>query len=165
MHMQQRSFSRLFVAIVSLWCVGFMFGPALELSLAGTQSSSLIYEGICHQDPARSFSWFGAQWAVCHRCSAIYLAFAVGVFAAVLSGRVSLTTLPRPLVIALLLLPIIVDGTADLVGLRSSDLMSRLLTGGLTGAVLAMVVVPVLHDALPKLMRADVSPFPGGHDA
>ena len=165
MRMQHHSFVRLFLLLVIVWCLGFTVGPVVENLVAGTQNTSVIYQGICHQDAARSFSWFGSQWSVCHRCSAIYLAFAIVALAVVFRGRSSLETLPRPWVIGALLLPIVLDGTADFIGIRSADLASRLVTGGLAGAVLAVVIIPILDDALHKLSAVNVSPSPGGHDA
>lgn len=38
-----------------------------------------FWSGVCHQSPERSFHWFGAPLAVCHRCAGLYLGFALGV--------------------------------------------------------------------------------------
>jgi uncharacterized membrane protein len=44
--------------------------------------SSLLYalfDPVCHQIPERSFHLAGAPLAVCHRCSGLYLGFALGI--------------------------------------------------------------------------------------
>jgi uncharacterized membrane protein len=41
-----------------------------------------LYSGLCHQDPARSFTINGWPAAVCVRCLGIYLGAALGVIAA-----------------------------------------------------------------------------------
>jgi len=37
-----------------------------------------FFSRLCHQDPARSFYWWGAPLAVCVRCLGIYLGAAAG---------------------------------------------------------------------------------------
>ncbi len=164
--MRHTSLSRLLVLLILLWSVGFSFGPVLEDALTGTQGTMKLYERICHQDPARSFSWFGHHWAVCHRCSAIYIGFMVSALIVLVRGRLTLDAVPRPGVILLLIAPVIVDAMADLTGIWSSDMSSRLVTGNLAGVSLALVVCPALFDALHKLDRiAEPSPSAGAHDA
>ena len=34
---------------------------------------------VCHQNPERSFHWHGVPLAACHRCTGLYLGFALGV--------------------------------------------------------------------------------------
>ena len=163
--MQQRTVSWLLMVLVGLWCLGFSVGPVIEHALFGTDGSIRVYQGICHQDPARSFSWFGTQWAVCHRCSAIYISFALVAGLVILRKRLSLASVPSPIMLVALLVPVALDGGLDLLGLRSSDLISRMVTGTLTGGVLAVAILPILYDALRKLSAAEPTPSAGGYDA
>jgi uncharacterized membrane protein len=165
MRFQRRTISHLVILAVGLWCIGFTLGPVVETLLSGGNLSQRLYASICHQDPVRSFSWFGDQWAVCHRCSAIYLSFGIATLFLVLRDRLTLETLPKPSSIMLLLLPVVIDALTDLAGIRSADVVSRLMTGSLTGIVLASIVVPVLFDALKKLHILDTSGSPGGSHA
>ena len=165
MRMQRQTFSRILLVLMSLWCLGFVVGPGLEHAIGDTHLVPSVYKGVCHQDPARSFEMFGTSWAVCHRCSAIYLSFMLVSALLILRDRLSIEFLPRPSVIVALLLPIIADGVTDLLGIRSADLVSRLITGILTGSLLALVVLPILYDALQKLSFVEPYPSPGGHDA
>ena len=153
------------MVLVGLWCLGFSVGPAAERTLIGTDSSVHLYETICHQDAARSFSWFGVQWAVCHRCSAIYLSFALVAAVVLYRGHLSLDRVPSSIVLSVLLMPVAVDGTLDLLGIRSADIVSRILTGALAGGVLAVAIIPILFDALRKLSVSEPTPSPGGYDA
>ena len=34
---------------------------------------------VCHQQPERSFHWLGVPLAACHRCTGLYMGFALGV--------------------------------------------------------------------------------------
>lgn len=52
------------------------------LAAAGWPYASLLrwlFSGVCHQSAERSFHWFGAPLAVCHRCAGLYLGFTLGV--------------------------------------------------------------------------------------
>ena len=51
--------------------------------------SALVYAGaslVCHQRPDRSFEWGAAQFAVCARCTGIYVGAAVASVAAACLG-------------------------------------------------------------------------------
>lgn len=97
---------------------------------------------ICHQDPEHSFTIFGEQMALDHRCTAIYLAtFVTAVGYSFVRGRVS------PLgFLGLLLLaaPMALDGFTQLGGLRESNWALRIITGSL-------FAFGVMWFALPRL--------------
>jgi len=92
-----------------------------------------LFRPTCHQMPQRSLFIFDHQMPVCARCTGIYLALAsTGI---VLSILLYLTTIkPLPIWIFLLfLLPLAIDGGTQLIGLRQSTNIIRLLTGSLAG--------------------------------
>ncbi len=118
----------------------------LLLALAvGTQHPlSVVVETafapLCHQIPERSVLW-GRPLAVCTRCAGFYTGLAAaglaGAAAAVLGwrGRVA-----APVVI-LCLVPLAVDGTANLAGLWSSPAGARAVIGLIAALPLALILV------------------------
>jgi len=86
----------------------------------------------CHQLPERSFFIHGYQFPLCARCTGIYLghiiAFAVNPF------------ITMPLWIALLLLPLILDGTIQYFTTYRSNQFKRFTTGLLFGYALISVL-------------------------
>ncbi|MCA9605539.1 MAG: DUF2085 domain-containing protein [Myxococcales bacterium] len=60
----------------------FTLAPMLWPDGAAAISARMIFSGLCHQDPARSFAIDGHPMAVCHRCTGIYFGLAAGALAA-----------------------------------------------------------------------------------
>ncbi len=89
---------------------------------------------VCHQQPERSFFWFGGSVAVCARCVGIYLGAAAGLLLRV-SRRVA-----RGWLIAALALNL-VDWAAELVGLHGNWMGARFALGLALGATVAMLVI------------------------
>jgi uncharacterized membrane protein len=117
-----------------------------------------LYSPTCHQLPERSLFLFGHKMAICARCSALYLAFwGVGL----LYGLWGLLPLGRryrwsPLALRWLLilsLPMIVDGTGQLLGLHTSTNFLRLATGILAGGGFGLFVYPNLAAGFGEASR------------
>lgn len=97
---------------------------------------------VCHQKPDRSFFINGEQLPVCHRCLGIYLGALLGVV-----GYISYRRMPLKYFL-LALLPMALDGGTQLIGLRESDYITRLITGGLAGAASALFIMPSLLEVV-----------------
>ncbi len=110
----------------------------------------VLYRVTCHQLPERSFFLFGHKVAFCARCTAIYLSFwAVGLLYGLwrllpLSRRYPLSPLSEK-VLLLLAVPMILDGSTQLVGLRTSTNLLRAVTGTLAGGGAGLFVYPLLE--------------------
>lgn len=130
--------------------------PWLEVNGYAEQGHWLfhLYSPFCHQRPDRAFYLQGHQVAVCHRETAIYATVVLGGLLYGLSGR-RWQALPMRWM-ALLTLPIVVDGITHLIddylpmlGLRAgpNDIGSfnwwlRMLTGVLFGLAVVGGVFP-----------------------
>jgi uncharacterized membrane protein len=78
---------------------------------------------FCHRRSDSCFRIFGHTSFLCARCTGIMIGFA-------LFGLLSYFNLSIPSIIAFFLaLPLIVDGTSQYLGLRTSNNMIRLITG------------------------------------
>ncbi len=108
-----------------------------------------VYRFVCHQRPERSFFLFGHQVAYCQRDLAIYTGvFVLGLVFALVRRRL------RPLSwrgVVLLSLPMMLDGTTQLVGLRESTWQLRLATGVLFALAVVWFVYPRLEQGFAEI--------------
>ena len=83
-----------------------------------------LFDPVCHQIPERSFHLWHEPFAVCHRCTGLYLGFALGIafwpsFSAP-AGRL----LARPRMILLFAIPLAIDAVVI-----ANTATSRFITG------------------------------------
>lgn len=145
-----------------LWCAGFLLLP-----LAGTAGDALaghVYGRVCHQLEDRSFGWGMVPWAVCIRCSSIYLAFAVTMIVVPLVRRLERWTPMAPWVFAAWLIPAFLDAVLSFSGLHPADTTTRWLTGSLAGVGLGLTIPPLFIDALTRGRRNRLNLQTGDHD-
>jgi uncharacterized membrane protein len=91
-----------------------------------------ICKYLCHQKPERSFFYKEKQFPVCSRCTGIVIGAAAGFV---------LASLTQPTLIFVLgFIPLIIDGTTQYYGLRTSNNTLRFVTGLLCGFSIPFVV-------------------------
>jgi uncharacterized membrane protein len=148
----------LFIGVIAGLYAGLpLLGPVL-MAAGVTRPANLIYTVyrlFCHQLPSRSLFLFGQQICYCDRCLGIYTTLFVAVLAfGLLRARVK--PLPWQLYIAFAA-PMAADGLTQLLGLRTSTLELRLITGALFGLGSAWLALPYLErgfrDVLDTLNR------------
>jgi len=108
-----------------------------------------LYSFTCHQMPSRSFFLAGYQVAICQRDWAIY----ASIFLAGL-GFILVRRRLRPLSwqsFVVLLTPLAVDGTTQLLGLRLSTPLIRVVTGGLFGLAVVWFAFPYLEEGFQEI--------------
>lgn len=100
---------------------------------------------VCHQLPDRSPAFADARFPLCYRCAGLYLGIAAAYATlAVTGGRRRRLPGPRAATLAsLFLLPLLVDGWANLLGLWSTAAWARALTGALAGIALPALLLPL----------------------
>lgn len=101
-----------------------------------------VFDVLCHQDPARSFTVSGIQMAVCARCLSIYGALLMGwillpVYAYLKKGK---SKIEKGWLIAAILLNL-ADVSGNYFGLWTNTLISRFILGALFGLPLAFILV------------------------
>ena len=146
------------LALILLW--GALAAATVAAPLLAAHSDSflaamiyLLLSPACHQNPDRSFFLLGHPWAVCHRCSGIYL----GLFwAAVFSSR--LPSAPgscsqRRTRVALGTLPILVDSLLPFTGMWTNTPWSRFATGFAFGVMLSSLLVPGVSELFSRCPR------------
>lgn len=64
---------------------------------------------VCHQRPERSFHLWGEPLSVCHRCTGLYLGFALGTLAWPRLGALAARLAAKPRMIVLFFVPLAID--------------------------------------------------------
>ncbi|MEP0545879.1 MAG: DUF2085 domain-containing protein [Rhodothermales bacterium] len=85
---------------------------------------------LCHQLAERSFAVGGVPFAVCHRCTGIYLGLALGVLALpALRDRANAWARYDRWLLLAATLPAAIDWTGDVLGLWTNTVAVRVVTG------------------------------------
>ena len=131
--------------------IGMIVGAPIALSHGYTLVATAIYKGfspLCHQISERSFHVEGHAFAVCARCTGIYMGFAAGVIFYPLMRSLKRTDTPGRKWLLLAAVPTLVDWSLGFFGIWANTHLSRFLTGALLGTVCALFIVPGLMDLL-----------------
>jgi uncharacterized membrane protein len=102
------------------------------------------FKHLCHQRPERSFFVAGHQFAVCARCTGLYVGFAVATFFYPLVRSLRRTDTPPRRWLFLSAAPLVIDFSLTFFGIWENTHLSRFLTGTLLGAVAVFYVMPGL---------------------
>lgn len=137
--------------IVGIFLLGAIFPTfAQELPASGIWSGA--YGFFCHQLPERLLTIGGKPSALCVRCVSIYSAvLAVGL---IYCGLWRFPSLERYRYLVIFLTPILLDGLTQMLGLRTSGNILRVLTGLLAGAAIAVYLFPLLDRVARDAARA-----------
>jgi uncharacterized membrane protein len=146
--------------------IAAFIGAPLLASTSGDDNGSLLYlcfSTICHQDAERSFMIAGAPWAVCQRCSGIYLGiFVTLMLPARFYQRLSSAIAIRRWWVLTASAPLVIDGTMSLLGAWDASAAARLGTGLLFGAMLTTLLVPAFTELIDNCWRRREAATEGG---
>jgi uncharacterized membrane protein len=129
------------IAVLSVPAVLPVLAPWL-LARGQVLSAALIYVGfspVCHQNPGRSFVWEGFPWAVCHRCTGIYLGLFLVSLLPIRVGQVPRLWILAPAAVMAL------EAALPLAGVWTGSPASRFLTGSGFGAALSLLLLAVVE--------------------
>jgi uncharacterized membrane protein len=105
---------------------------------------------VCAQIPSHSFYILGHQVGLCERNLSIYTSMFLGSLIFVLSKK-RVPGIPWWIWI-LMLLPIAADGLTQMVGLRESTWVLRVITGSLFGLGNVWFALPMMHKSLQETL-------------
>jgi len=108
----------------------------------------LVFSGVCHQIPERSFAFAGFPFAVCHRCSGIYLGFIAG--SLIKNPFIYRSRGIRRSLILASIAPLVLDVSLPFAGIAESTPLSRFLTGLLFGTMLSSLFLHGVRELLDK---------------
>ncbi len=145
------------MSVCVLWLAVIVAPPILVARGHGDAAMAIYHglSGVCHQMPSRSFHLHGFPFAVCSRCTGIYVGFTVGgllyPFARGLRDGAKRVT---PWV-AMAVLPMLIDFSAGYLGVFENTFLSRTATGALAGAAAAFYLLPdVMTIASPAIRQS-----------
>lgn len=136
---------------LAAYALAMLAAPLLVAAGYGREARPIYsFAGLfCHQRPNRTFTLYGHKMACCQRCFAIYGTLALaGLCFALLRGRVRTS---KPVELALLALPVAIDGGAQAIGLWHSTPASRVATGALLGVAMAWWLMPYLQHGFTSM--------------
>ncbi len=117
----------------------------------------VLFSPFCHQIGDRSFHLAGHAWAVCHRCSGIYLGAlvaALGSFWRQSDWRGN----PDKKWVYVGIMPILLDAGLDAAGFWANSPMSRFVSGALFGALLSPLLLAGISEFVHDLVNRPSSP-------
>jgi uncharacterized membrane protein len=135
------------VTLISLGVVGLIISAPLAQSHGQTQFAAAIYQAfsyVCHQIPERSFHLAGNKFAVCSRCTGLYVGFAFATLGYPLFRSLKRTDTPRVIWLLLSAVPLVVDFSLTYFGFWQNTHLTRFTTGALFGSIAAIFIVPGL---------------------
>ncbi len=110
-----------------------------------------FFSGICHQEAGRCFSYQGMPFAVCARCTGIYLGFFLGLIGCILPAGFKRNLLSHPKLLLLFMAPMAIDVFLP------NDQWSRLLTGMAASFPVAFFVHQAIEQIEIKSLRRMLS--------
>jgi uncharacterized membrane protein len=138
-------FAVMFAVMLGLLLVAAVLSPILSYLGLDIIARPIFYtmHVICAQTPSHSFYIFGHQLCLCERCLAIYSAM----FFSSLFFLVRQRRMPglRFWQLALLSVPMALDGFTQMFGLRESNWELRLFTGALFGIAVIWFTLPLVE--------------------
>jgi uncharacterized membrane protein len=148
-------------ATMITWALGVLVFAALSvpfLSYFGLDAISkqifFALHMVCAQIPSHSFYIFGHQLGMCERNFSIYASMFIGSLIFVLSKK-RIPGIPWWLWI-LMILPMAIDGTTQMFGLRESTLELRVLTGTLFGLANVWFALPLIQKTILESLPTSI---------
>lgn len=137
-------------ALMLAWMALIVGAPFAEAHgyVAVAQVIYKAFDPLCHQISERSFHLEGHPFAVCARCTGLYVGLAAGIIFYPLARSLRRTDTPSRVWLMLAVIPISIDWSLGFFGIWANTHLSRFLTGALLGVVAALFIVPGVMDML-----------------
>ena len=142
------------VSLIALAVILAIIGAPLAMANGHLTLAGDIYKGfsfLCHQLPDRSFHLAGHQFAVCSRCTGLYVGFALTTLAYPLIRSVRTTTTPALIWLVLATVPLLVDFSLGYFNIWANTHASRFITGALLSSVAVFYIIPGLVEITSKI--------------
>ena len=145
-----------FIVTIAFALVVMIIAAPLAQANQHQQFASAIYKTfsfLCHQLPDRSCHISGHQFAVCSRCTGLYIGFALTALAYPLVRPLRATTTPALIWLILATVPLLVDFSLGYFNLWANTHASRFITGALLRSVAVFYIIPGLVEITSKIFN------------
>jgi uncharacterized membrane protein len=145
-----------FVSLIALAILLAIVGAPLALANGHSILAGDIYKGfsyLCHQLPDRSFHLAGHQFAVCSRCTGLYVGFALTTLAYPLIRPIRATTTPALIWLILATVPLLIDFSLGYFNIWANTYASRFITGLLLSSVAVFYIIPGLVEITSNIFK------------
>lgn len=169
-----------YMAFMALFLAPILLAPQITMAdYSAGQLVQDVYRLTCHQMDSRSICFFpetgeygdcapqgelvntgrpvvvregmeGYKLPVCSRDIGIYVFAFIGGIAMYFMNRADEMQTPHPIYFIFALVPIALDGGTQLIGLRESTNLLRLLTGAIAGFAFPFYLVPIMNRLMKK---------------
>jgi uncharacterized membrane protein len=116
-----------------------------------------VFSFVCHQIPERSFHLYESKFAVCSRCTGIYVGIALATLAYPLTRSLQRTDTPRLVWLFLAAAPLAIDWSLGYFSIWENNHASRFGTGFLLGSVAMFYILPGLIELSCKFSARRLS--------
>jgi len=135
----------LLVLAIAMLAVLLIVGAPLAVANGHNALAFVMYatfRKLCHQLPERSFFIAGHQFAVCARCTGLYLGFMLAVLFYPLVRQLRATEAPRRQWLFIAAVPMALDVGLNALGVWENTHSSRFLTGLILSVVSVFYIMP-----------------------
>ena len=142
--------------LIALAIPGLIVSAPFARAHGHPEFAAAIYQAfsfVCHQIPERSLHLAGHQFAVCSRCTGLYVGFAVAALVYPLARPLQSTDTPSRIWLILATLPLAIDFALGYFSIWQNTHLSRFLTGALLSSVAVFYVMPGLIDLSSAIAR------------
>jgi uncharacterized membrane protein len=144
------------VSLIALAILVAIVGAPLALANGHATLAGDIYKTfsfLCHQLPDRSFHLAGHQFAVCSRCTGLYVGFALTTLAYPLIRPLRTTTTPALIWLILATVPLLIDFSLGYFNIWANTHATRFITGALLSSVAVFYIIPGLVEITSKMFN------------
>ena len=171
---------KIYMVFMALFLAPILLAPQITMASESMgQLVQDVYHLTCHQIDSRSICFFpatgeygecaahgeevntgkpivmyngleGFKLPVCSRDIGIYLFAFIGGIAMYFMKKNNDLQTPHPIYFIIALIPVALDGGTQLIGLRESTNLLRLVTGGIAGFAFPFYLVPIMNRLMKK---------------
>ena len=144
------------IAFVAVWCAGIVLPPVIiSLKPFGEPAAQILYGFygvVCHQFDSRSFHLHSHPFAVCIRCTAIYLGFLIGLVGIRFPTELYEKKYNPVLVLICSSVPMLLDVVFSFTSFYEISTPSRMISGTIFGIGLALLLHRSLTETISSLI-------------
>ncbi len=113
----------------------------------------IVFSPVCHQRPGRCFTMGGYSWAVCQRCSGIYIGLFLASLLPILRRFFAQFPIGRRVWVLAATAPLALDALLPATGIWTNTAATRFGTGLLFGVMLSTLLVAGFDEIIGRRLK------------